>query len=135
MNSGSIRIHPEHGLNPTLPVCSWCGKETGEIALLGAAYKGEAPRHMIVSDEPCKACQDGMKLGITFIEMKSEDPKAGRTGRWCVMKEEAFIRILNSDPAGEGVKENGLKHRKVYILPETSEVLGLFAEGTAEKEI
>lgn len=30
-----IEISPKHGLNPTIPVCFWCGKEKNEIALLG----------------------------------------------------------------------------------------------------
>ena len=38
--SNSIRLHKEHSLNPTLCTCFYCGKETGEIALLGASYGG-----------------------------------------------------------------------------------------------
>jgi hypothetical protein len=33
--SGSIRLHPEHGLNPKLVRCAACGKDTGEIIMLG----------------------------------------------------------------------------------------------------
>ena len=27
----SIPLSPKHGLNPTIPVCAWCGKEKNEI--------------------------------------------------------------------------------------------------------
>lgn len=56
--SDSIRLHPEHGLNPTLCTCFWCGEDTGEIALLGATYNGEAPMHMVLNYEPCAACKE-----------------------------------------------------------------------------
>lgn len=42
----SVRLHPKYGVNPTIPTCFWCGKDKNEIALLGAAYKEEAPMHM-----------------------------------------------------------------------------------------
>ena len=53
--SNNIRLHKKYGLNPTLSTCFYCGKETGEIALLGAAYDGEAPMHLCTSLEPCPA--------------------------------------------------------------------------------
>ena len=56
--SDSIRLHPEHGLNPTLCTCFWCGEDTGEIALLGATYNGEAPMHLVLNYEPCAACKE-----------------------------------------------------------------------------
>ena len=31
----AIKVSPKYGLNPTIPVCFWCGKERGEIALMG----------------------------------------------------------------------------------------------------
>lgn len=31
----SIKISPKHGVNPTIPVCFFCGKPKNEIALMG----------------------------------------------------------------------------------------------------
>lgn len=123
--SGSIRLHPEHGVNPTMPVCAWCGEPTGEIVLLGAAYKGRAPMHMQLNDEPCAKCREGMAQGITFIEHVSEG-SAKRTGRWCVVTEEAVRRIVtDADKLAEV-----LKKRACNVTPETSAYLGLFEEGS-----
>lgn len=31
----SIKLSSKHGVNPTIPVCFFCGEEKNEIALLG----------------------------------------------------------------------------------------------------
>lgn len=96
MAKGDIRLHPKHGLNPTMPVCFWCGEETGEVALLGAAYKDEAPRRMVIGQNPCDKCKEKMALGITFAEATGHPPQY--TGRWCVVTEDAVKRMIN-EPA------------------------------------
>jgi hypothetical protein len=35
-----MRLHNEYGLNPTIPICFFCGESKDEVALLGANYKG-----------------------------------------------------------------------------------------------
>jgi hypothetical protein len=120
----SIRLHPEHGVNPTIAVCNWCGKDKNEIVLLGSAYKQEAPRRMIVDDEPCDACKADMAKGITFIEMDKEGEGGERTGRWCVLREEGVIRIIDPPELLQRV----LKMRKAFVTPATSMFLGLFTE-------
>ena len=35
IQTNSIKISQKHGVNPTIPICFWCGKEKNEIALLG----------------------------------------------------------------------------------------------------
>lgn len=100
--SNSIRLHKEHSLNPTLCTCFYCGKETGEIALLGASYGGEAPMHMCTSLEPCKECKEKYKDYVLLVEATAtqEDawsPKIAQpqpTGRWLAIKKE-FIKIEN----------------------------------------
>jgi hypothetical protein len=127
---GSIRLHPEHGLNPTLAVCFWCGKDRGEIALLGAAYKGEAPMHMVLDYEPCAACKAGMAGGITFVECspagdkrrpiaKRDGKEIAPTGRWLVVKAEAIERMGLEPELLAGI----LEHRKAYVDPEAFEML------------
>ena len=49
--SKSIAISPNHGLNPSIPSCFFCGKPKNELVLFGK-LKGdaEAPRHFIMED-------------------------------------------------------------------------------------
>lgn len=124
---GSIRLHAEFGLNPTLIKCSWCGKDTGDIALLGAAYKGQAPMRMSIDEAPCSACRAGMGQGITFIEMTYEGSKT-RTGRWCVMQEDGLMECLDAGP----LRDHILASRMAFITLDVAEKLGLFNETVAE---
>lgn len=34
-----IKLSPKYGVNPTIPVCFWCGKEKNEIALMGTCWR------------------------------------------------------------------------------------------------
>lgn len=121
--SGSIRVHPKYGLNPTLAVCWWCGKDTGEVVLLGAAYKGEAPHRMVVHREPCPTCTENMKLGITLIEAADSNGKPEPTGRWCVIREEAAERVFK-----EPMLTNVLRARKAFVTPDAWQQLGIPSE-------
>lgn len=91
-------VHLDFGLNPTIPQCFFCGEDKNEVALLGAAFKGEAPMHMCINKEPCDKCKGYMQQGVIFIGVK--DGESGenpfRTGRFCVIKEEAVKRMLNN---------------------------------------
>ena len=64
----SIKLSKKHGVNPTIPICFWCGKEKNEVALLGE-LKGdaEAPKHVIVDYEPCDKCKELFSKGIQII--------------------------------------------------------------------
>ena len=96
--SGSIRLHPQFGLNPTMPVCFFCGKDKGEIALLGAAYQGEVPMHLCIDKEPCQECQKLMAQGVLLIAVKdgTDQDNPYRTGAQCVIKPEAAQRMFNN---------------------------------------
>jgi hypothetical protein len=118
--NNSIRLHKEHGLNPTLPVCIVCGEEKGEIALLGAAYKGEAPMHMLIDIEPCDTCRKKyLSKGVLLVEVKREwvDSRAKHedipTGRVTVIRDGAFKQVFGQDvPKGKIVKvEVGILQR------------------------
>lgn len=70
--SKKILISEKHGVNPTIPICFWCGKEKNEVALLGKLPGDEeAPMNIIIDYEPCDECREKMKQGITFIEASS----------------------------------------------------------------
>lgn len=93
--SKGIRLHKEFGLNPTISVCMVCGEDKNEIALLGAAFKEQAPMHMVASIEPCEKCrkkylEDGD--GVLLVEASSDKVPIGRV---MVIKREAFQRVFN----------------------------------------
>lgn len=87
--ANSIPLHKEYGLNPTLCTCFYCGQETGEIALLGAHYDGEAPMRMCTSLEPCDECKEKFKGAVLVVEARrDEHNKPIPTGRWVAIKKE-----------------------------------------------
>ena len=99
--SKPIKLSPQHGLNPTIPVCFFCGNEKNEIALLGKINRedDEAPRKMVVDFEPCEECQKKFAEGVLLIEVSSTPEYIGMpiaenaypTGRYVVVKPEALI--------------------------------------------
>lgn len=104
-----ILLSPKHGLNPTIPICFWCGEEKNEIALMGRigdARKGEdfeAPMHAVLDYEPCDKCREKMSLGFTMIEAThvpnpttkvQMQPGVYPTGRYAVIKKEAAMRLF-----------------------------------------
>ena len=94
----NIRLSPKHGLNPSLLVCPICGKENGEIALLGRINDEtrhadiEAPKYMI-GKNPCKDCKELLDKGCKFL-LETEDMairgEKKRTGRYMVLRPEAL---------------------------------------------
>lgn len=121
MGKNDIKLSPKHGLNPTIPICFWCGKEKGEIALLGHIgnrRKGEdieAPRNMVLDYIPCPACEEAMAAGFTVIEgsdapiTQNQPPLSDKqdiypTGRWLVLRREAAEAMFGPWAASQGVE-------------------------------
>lgn len=105
----SIKISPNHGLNPTIPICFWCGKEKNEIAIMGKINKNDdkMPMHACLNYEPCESCRDKMNLGVTVIEATATpnvatnvpmQANAYPTGRWSVVTRDFINRITDSNP-------------------------------------
>lgn len=117
--SNGIEISPKHGLNPTIPVCFWCGKEKNEIALLGRIREKttnrfganvtkrdsdiEAPRRMVLDYEPCDECQKMWDSGVAVIEVQEtptmpNQPEIQKglypTSRFVVMTVEGADRVF-----------------------------------------
>lgn len=118
----SIRLSQKHGVNPTIPLCFWCGQEKNEIALLGR-LKGdaEAPRNLCLDYEPCDTCKKNMASGVTLMEavhtplhegMPAIQKDCYPTGRWLVLKREAAKRMFNVE-----VKD------KAFLDPEAFDML------------
>lgn len=106
--SNSIKLSPKHGVNPTIPVCFFCGEEKNEIALLGHIGDGrkhedfEAPMHMVLDYEPCDKCKEQWSKGVAIIEVTQTPFSDGRppiqkdlypTGRHVVIKPEAWSKV------------------------------------------
>lgn len=106
--SKGIRLSEKYGVNPTLCKCFFCG-ETKHIALLGHIGDRrkkediEAPKECIMDYEPCDKCQENMSMGVTLVEVSTEQPLDNRPpmkaqgdqlvyplGRWCVVRPEAI---------------------------------------------
>ena len=117
--SKGIEISPKHGLNPTIPVCFWCGKEKNEIALLGrirekttnrfGAYVTkrdsdiEAPRKAVLDYEPCDECKKWWDSGVAVLEVQQtpiqpNQPEIQKglypTGRFAVVTVEGADRVF-----------------------------------------
>lgn len=115
--SNSIRLSPKYGVNPTIPVCFWCGQEKNEIALMGRIGNDrnhkdiEAPRHAVINYEPCDKCRAGMSQGFTVMEATQHPNSRASvemqngvypTGRFVVLKNEAADRIFGKDFTARG---------------------------------
>ena len=117
--SKGIEISPKHGLNPTIPVCFWCGKEKNEVALLGRIREKttnrfganvtkrdsdiEAPRKMVIDYEPCDECKKMWDSGVAVLEVQQttiqpNQPEIQKglypTGRFVVMTVEGADRVF-----------------------------------------
>lgn len=111
MLNKDIRISKKHGINPTIPLCFWCGKEKNEIALLGKLPGDiEAPRSMwLLGDyEPCCDCKLMRSQGVDLIEVSEypivhpQQPSfhgAYPTGRHMILKERAIRSIFSPEVA------------------------------------
>lgn len=73
--SNNVKLSPTHGVNPSIPICFWCGKEKNQVALLGKIDKkdSEAPKRIIMDYEPCNECKELFSKGIQVIGV-SEKP-------------------------------------------------------------
>jgi hypothetical protein len=136
MRPGYITLHPEHGVNPTLGICFWCGGEDGTIAMLGLNKGKKAPHKAIVSLEPCPACKANMALGITVIEATKFQKDAWQpciaegaypTGRWAVAKRDAGFWNAITEPLRSQIMEQN----RCVLEPELYEAFG-FHKATPE---
>lgn len=114
MAKNSIRLSEKHGVNPTIPVCFWCGKKKNEIALLGRLpHDAEAPMNMVLNYDPCEECLSQWDKGVTLIEA-SETPNGENqppiaegvypTGNFMTLTEHG-IEVLFNEPMAKQLKQ------------------------------
>jgi len=92
-----IILSKKHGVNPTIPVCYYCGKEKNEVALLGKLPgDAKADSKTVVDMSPCDDCAELMKKGVMLIGVRDGEkgPNPYRTGSVMVVSQEAAERIF-----------------------------------------
>ena len=80
MANKNIRISPKHGVNPTIPICAWCGQKKNEIAMLGKIDRedSEAPKNCILDYVPCDHCAEQWSAGVAILEATTKRPEPYR---------------------------------------------------------
>lgn len=120
----------KNGLNPTIPVCHYCGKPKNMIMLTGLEGEkwakkngrpdGEMPMHVYVEEdvEPCDECK---KKGIAIVEVIPSDPLKYTGDSWLVT-EECIERLVGKDSE---LYKHAMEKRVVFIEPSVAEAVGL----------
>jgi len=114
----TIRLSEKHGLNPSLSVCYLCGLDKNEVVIPGRLPgDAEAPRKAVWNKEPCDQCKEYMTQGIILVGVNGPEvemqPFANRTGKFCVLKEEAIKRMLKP-----GEMLNDIISKRVAFVPD-----------------
>ena len=138
----SIRLSKEHGVNPSMSICFYCG-ETKELLLLGKLKNDEeAPRKMMIDYEPCEDCKEKFSRGILIIEAIEEPKYEGQpeitknvypSGPHWVVKKQVIQKLI----ADKDLVEDIIEKRAMFVTKETAEEIGLyqqFYDGEANNE-
>lgn len=121
-----IRLHPKHGLNPSVSKCFYCGGDK-EVLLLGASYKKEAPREAVWDKTPCDKCKEHMEKGCMLVEVRDGEGKKNpkdpyRTGRLWVITKEAASRMFGKETPFAWIEESTAKEIGLHETVEKEEV-------------
>ena len=137
--ANSITLSKEHGVNPTIPVCFFCGEPRNEVALLGKLKDDkEASMYSIIDYEPCESCKEKMSYGVTLIGVVDKQPEDNRppvkasnlendlypTGSWCVITVDDFCEIFE-------VEDKESIPNAIYL---DQELLNKFLEETEQED-
>ena len=104
MCAKGIKLSEQHGLNPSINVCFFCGEDK-ELLILGK-LKGDAkaPTRVVADYHPCDKCKEKMRNGVTVIEVTKQHRDVAQiteghwpTGRWCVIKPLVAKALFNYD--------------------------------------
>jgi len=102
-----------------MSLCFFCG-EPKEV-LLDRRLRNTLPRQSVYNLEPCDECKPKLAQGITFIEATVENGKPTPTGKFAVITEDAFERIVN-----DGTLKDAIRAKRVaFIDPDTWKALGI----------
>ena len=109
-----VKMSRKYGLNPTIPICFWCGEKRNEVACVGVVkdengQEIEMPMYSCIDYEPCDKCREGMSRGFTIMEATETPNRATNremqkgvypTGNWVVIRPEAAPQIFPNLPEG-----------------------------------
>lgn len=102
----SIRLHPVHGVNPTIAQyqCPATGKiwESGELILLGYNKNKKADMYTVVGARFCPEVQEKLDQGYVVLVGVDEDKTTDkecpyRTGEVIYLKRERVAQLFNSE--------------------------------------
>ena len=122
-----MRLSKEHGVNPSLMNCFWCGESFG-VALLGANHGKKAPHSIVVDYEPCGDCQEIRKKGLTLLEATDAPNHEGQpdmqkgvypTGRWWVVDPKLGKAMFDTDVPVACIEVALAKQIGLYDVQET----------------
>lgn len=133
MNRDDIKLSPKYGLNPTIPMCFFCGKPKQEVVIMGhiqerdrngKPIKGsdvEAPHQMLLDYTPCDECSKIMENGITLIGVKPSDgrhPDIQKgfypVGNFITITPDGFEHVFK-DVLDKNTYDNVIKTRRLLI--------------------
>lgn len=86
MKNDSIKLSPEHGLNPSITLCPICKKEVG-VALLGE-LEGDAEAPKYIEGTLCDDCRKN------FLEIREAKDSHTLTGRIAYIERKAVKEEL-----------------------------------------
>lgn len=148
--SKGIEVSPKHGLNPTIPVCFWCGKNKNEIALLGRIrekttnrYGSEtvvrnsdikAPRRTVIDYEPCDECKKMWESGVTLIEVQTTPLNPGQPEIQKGIYPTSRFAVITVEGANDIFPEHA-PWKKGQIVFVDSAVLSHFLKGSPSPDI
>lgn len=105
-----IRLSKKHGLNPTIPLCPYCGKPKNQIAMLGeegdklakalGRADGEMPMHCHLPGDvdPCEECLE-TKKDYVFLFSAEDTEKGPRPAGGFAMVSRTFLESILKDPS------------------------------------
>ena len=118
-NKRNIKMSPNHGVNPSMAKCFFCGESKGLVLLGKLPNDAKAPRECIVDYQPCEECTEHWKKGTPIIKCTAA-PVYDRppivdgvwpTGAWCVISNESAEKIFKDK---ERIGKPILLEDKVY---------------------
>lgn len=131
----SVILDEKHGVNPSVSCCFICGSDVGVVlwgqltAKTAQAFTeggtpterhGEAPRKVVVDQEPCDKCRGHMELGVMLVEVTGTEDDPRPTGTLVVIKDEAIEKMF--EPR---VSQDVLDKRMAYVPADAWDALGL----------
>jgi len=112
---GKIYMSKKHGLNPSIDVCFFCGKDKAILVFGKMKGDAKAPQRVVSNYKPCEECEKKMRSGRAVIEVTTTDTGAlpiiegaWPTGRWCVIKAETALKLFKDNRTTPVLLEDSL---------------------------